>query len=141
MSNRQSTSSALSIDRLSNEELLRRGIAVYEPSKIEPPTPAMQAEDRVSWAPMYAEVPGIIYVLQAPPLMPVKIGFTRATELAHRLKGLQTGCPYSLKVIAQITGLPAREREIHALLATDRLTGEWFDWTPRVRAFVDSLTE
>jgi hypothetical protein len=123
-------------DRLSNEELYVRGIArLYKP----PPTPAEEAlQERLS-RPLPADIPGTIYVLQALPLLPVKIGFTRAGELGYRIKHLQTGCPYPLKVIAQTTGLPAREREIHKTLTADRLTGEWFDWTPRVQALIATL--
>lgn len=128
---------SLAIDRLSGEKLLELGIATR--FAVMPPTPAEKAEATFPAIRIAAEIPGIIYILQAPPIMPVKIGFTRAAELTYRVKSLQTGCPYPLLIIAQTTGLPAREREIHALLDADRLTGEWFDWTPRVRAFVESL--
>lgn len=128
---------ALEIDRMSNEEWLTRGIAVRVP--VRPPTPAEQAAEQRAYQRTRAGTPGIIYVVQAAPVMAVKIGFTRNAELAWRLKGIQTGCPYPLKVLASVKGLPAQEREAHALLSPYRLTGEWFDWTPQVQAFVGAL--
>jgi hypothetical protein len=126
--------SALARDRLSSEELLRRGLAVRYPVTASPPT---------FEPPLRPEIPGLVYVLQAPPLMAVKIGFTRKSrrEMHWRVKGIQTGCPYPLKVLARVKALPSQEREAHKLLAADRLTGEWFDWTPRVQAFVAALSK
>lgn len=133
--------SALAIDRMSGPELLRLGIVVPEGghNMRVPPTPAEEIETAMMARPCRAEIPGTIYVLQALPILPVKIGFTRARALRHRVTSIQTGVPYPLKVIARAKGLPAHEREVHAVLASDRLSGEWFDWTPRVQAFVQAM--
>lgn len=133
--------SALSLDRLSGPELLRRGIAVVEGGHaLLPPTPAEEQEAVMMPRPLPSEVAGIIYALQAPPTMPVKIGFTRASELGYRVKSLQTANPYPLRVVASSPGLSAQERAAHAALASFRLTGEWFEWTPEVSAFVAALS-
>lgn len=118
----------LAFDRLSNADLLTQGHA-----RIVPPLPQFR--------PLRSEIPGTIYVLQAPPVMAVKIGFTRAQCATIRAKGLQSGNPYPLKVIAQATALPAQEFALHRLLRAHRLEGEWFEWTPEVSAFVAAMAD
>ena len=144
MSNQPSTSrlSALAFDRLSGAELMRRGLVTFEGGhnmRVPTPLPPALMPAPVARAHVPAEIPGIIYVMQAPPLMPVKIGFTRAKRLQYRVASIQTGMPYPLKVLAKVKGLPSHEREAHALLADYRLTGEWYEWTPRVQAFVQAM--
>lgn len=136
--NPESTSS-LALDRLSSDELVRRGLAQVFPVARPAPSPEPEEDEQPAFRLVNADIPGTIYVLQAPPLMPVKIGFTRAERVEYRLTGLQTGCPYPLRVIARATGLPAQERRLHALLDAYRLTGEWFEWTPIVREVVDAI--
>lgn len=135
--NQESTSSraGFAFDRLSGDELLRLGLAEIHHAI----APSVSPEPE--FPPTKAETPGTIYVLQAPPLMPVKIGFTRAERIDFRIQCLQTGCPYPLRVIASATGLPVQERRVHALLAQYRLTGEWFEWTPAVRELVDQIAD
>lgn len=131
----------LEIDRMSPQRWIELGITQRVEAKPQPRHEQTPGEEYEASRPppyMASEAPGIIYVLQAPPLMPVKIGFTRTT-VSWRITSLQTGCPYPLKVIAQTKGPPAREREIHTALAAHRLTGEWFDWTPEVQAYVAGL--
>lgn len=121
---------SLSEDRLSNAEMLRHGIATL----VEPmPPPEV-------YPPARQEIPGTLYVLQAPPVTAVKIGFTRG-PVEIRVKSLQGANPYPLKVLAQATILPAGEFAVHRLLKEHRLMGEWFDWTPVVAAFVAALPQ
>lgn len=61
---------------------------------------------------------------------PTKIGHTG--DLDSRLRSIQTGHPYKLKIIATLNsgqwlGADALEYKIHTLLAPRRLEGEWFD--------------
>jgi len=127
----------LALDRMSNEALIKMGLATIIPAW----RSLSAVKSEAPWPPVAAEIPGIIYVLRAPPVMAVKIGFTRAAELAHRLKGLQTGNPYPLQIVTQARGLPAQEREIHKTLRLSRLTGEWFEWTPEVERFVEKFSD
>lgn len=82
---------------------------------------------------------GTIYVIQALADSPVKIGFTGSENTAPRLAELQTGNPYPLRVLVTARGTPDQERAAHAALAADRLTGEWFAWSPRVALFVAAM--
>jgi len=59
---------------------------------------------------------------------PVKIG--RASNVDKRLSQVQCGCP---QTIDQVISFPHRgheEREWHAHFASQRIRGEWFEWTP-----------
>jgi hypothetical protein len=82
---------------------------------------------------------GTIYVIQAMPGTPVKIGFTTHDDLTRRVAGLQTGNPHPLRVLACTKGKMRDERAIHAALSAERLTGEWFDWSARTIAFIDHV--
>lgn len=66
-----------------------------------------------------------VYVLEAPPLTPVKIGFTN--NVPARLASLQTGCPYPLRVRYVIPGNQTLETWLHRYMRSERLCGEWFD--------------
>lgn len=76
------------------------------------------------------------YFVQGVPLSPVKIG--RATDVASRLSGLQTGTPHELRVLLVLEG--DREAEMHDRFALHRIRGEWFEWCDEIRRFiVDNL--
>jgi hypothetical protein len=83
---------------------------------------------------------GVIYVVQGEPGSPVKIGFTQYADVSKRLSALQTGSVAVLRIIAQTPAYRQHERIIHAALAGDRLHGEWFSWSPAIRAFVEALS-
>lgn len=83
---------------------------------------------------------GTIYVVQALPLSPVKIGFTSKHPL-DRITELQIGNPHPLKILATVRGTMADERKIHKSLSSVRLTGEWFEWTDLTRDFVAFLSQ
>lgn len=69
---------------------------------------------------------GSIYFVQAVDGGPIKIGFSRNPE--HRLRGLQTGSPKELRIIALIPNKTRQlEREFHQHLAEHRMSGEWFE--------------
>jgi hypothetical protein len=84
---------------------------------------------------------GVIYVIQGLPDSPIKVGFSTDKALPARLATLQTGNPHLLRIIAHAKGYPRYERRAHAVLAADRMAGEWFAWTPRTEAFVRALSE
>jgi hypothetical protein len=57
----------------------------------------------------------------------VKIG--HSVDVKKRRDALQTGCPFTLRVINQWSSLRAQEieRKAHSILAKYRWAGEWFD--------------
>ncbi|MEO6381961.1 MAG: GIY-YIG nuclease family protein [Nitrobacter sp.] len=57
----------------------------------------------------------------------VKIGISKDVE--KRLRGIQTGCPYSVRLVKAWNTTRAREieRKAHQILARYRWAGEWFD--------------
>ena len=66
---------------------------------------------------------------------PIKIGVT-AGDPSHRVKGLQTGNPEKLAVIAKTRGGAALERAYHDIFSQNRLTGEWFKRTPQLEGLI-----
>ncbi len=77
----------------------------------------------------------MVYFIEAIGSGSVKIGTTKVGVDA-RLKGLETGCPHDLRVIATINGDEFVEKKIHAWLARHRLRGEWFRLNHDVRAAI-----
>ncbi|WP_423778692.1 GIY-YIG nuclease family protein, partial [Campylobacter jejuni] len=55
---------------------------------------------------------GIIYLINAKGTTKYKIGFSEINVL-QRLKGLQTGSPFELELIAQQPGTKETERKLH----------------------------
>jgi hypothetical protein len=70
---------------------------------------------------------GFVYFIAIgdPYITHVKIGFT-SKHPASRLKGLQTGCPFKMRLLGFIFGTEDMERELHDVLKIDRAEGEWF---------------
>lgn len=68
-----------------------------------------------------------IYLIGAREVPCVKIGVS--ADCSARLKSLQTGFPYELKLLRQIKHLDAKgiESLLHTLLKDYKLHGEWFD--------------
>lgn len=67
----------------------------------------------------------------------VKIGI--AGDVNRRLKKMQMGCPYELKVLAVIPGGAHMEKELHVRFLADRVTGEWFKRSDALLAAIDEL--
>lgn len=66
-----------------------------------------------------------IYFVQGVNGGPIKIGVTR--NVVQRLKGIQTGSPVRLKIVAFLPDAPrALEGDIHERYDEFRLEGEWF---------------
>lgn len=65
----------------------------------------------------------------------VKIG--HSIDVRKRLKGLQTGCPFTLRIANQWATTRAQEieRRAHSILAKYRWAGEWFDVPTQVASF------
>ncbi len=72
---------------------------------------------------------GTIYAIGAHGTPLVKIGCT-TTTVASRLKGLQTGQPFLLDLVAAVnveSDVQRIERQVHAFLEAQRRRGEWFE--------------
>jgi hypothetical protein len=83
-------------------------------------------------------VSGFVYFVQATNGGPIKIGYT-ASDPANRLKSIQTGSPFPLRVIASRAGTRFDEAELHDALAKQRLSGEWFDEADLMRAALERI--
>jgi hypothetical protein len=68
---------------------------------------------------------------------PVKIGV--AAEPVLRIRELQTGNPRELQVLAQCRGGEETEATLHSLFERERLQGEWFKRSSRVRTLIDMM--
>jgi hypothetical protein len=83
----------------------------------------------------------MIYFIQAIGGGPIKIGYT-STDPHDRLRGIQTGSPYKLRVLAVRTGNRSQEQALHHKLSEHRLEGEWFEPCKTVlEAIVDDLPQ
>ncbi len=74
-------------------------------------------------------VPGYIYLVQAVGTDKFKIG--RATDVARRIRGLQTGSPLKIRYVyhAYVHNANLCEMELHNKFSNQREIGEWFALT------------
>ena len=69
----------------------------------------------------------------------VKIGYSANVE--QRLKQLQTGNPYPLKLLLVLKGLKDTEKGIHEEFSGSRVNGEWFRYKSMLRYTINSIIE
>lgn len=70
---------------------------------------------------------GYVYFIQQDETQAIKIGYTETEQgLRQRLADLQTGSPYTLRILGRTPGTPALERALHVRFRKYRLSGEWF---------------
>ena len=76
----------------------------------------------------WSSKPGSVYILRAAKTNLYKIGASEK-DVSSRLKALQTGCPYRLSIFRSVAAdnCSRRENQLHALLTSYRMHGEWFD--------------
>lgn len=79
-----------------------------------------------------------LYLIQSDKTGSIKIG--RSDHPQIRLKQLQTGAAFELKLLAIIDGAGHLEKQIHKQLKEYRLQGEWFHWDI-LRYLDDFITE
>lgn len=79
---------------------------------------------------------GIVYFIECADR--IKIGFTKRT-VAKRIRGLTTGAPDDLKVLAAVEGSVPFERAIHKAAKQYRVRGEWFKNCPEVRDLMHDI--
>jgi len=75
-----------------------------------------------------------IYFIEAVGQDQIKIG--KADDPESRLKQLQTGSPSELTLLGIIVDKATRETELHAQFAEERIQGEWFHATERLRQYI-----
>lgn len=83
---------------------------------------------------------GFIYFVSTDeiPDFPIKIGWTKRHDHL-RLKQLQNGCPYRLKILAIVHALDHMESALHAKFKHLRMTGEWMRRAPDLMEYIDQL--
>jgi hypothetical protein len=67
----------------------------------------------------------------------IKIGWSR--NVAQRITQLQTGNPEPVQLLATTPGARTLERQLHTRFAAARLTGEWFQNTPEIHTYIQTL--
>lgn len=75
-----------------------------------------------------------IYFIFAAEVNRIKIGQT--TNVNMRLSSLQSASPCNLSLIAVIPGDHESESRLHERFAHDHFKGEWFVYSPRLRAYL-----
>jgi hypothetical protein len=114
---------------------LRSGSIVQKVSMAEVPTgflgPETQSED--------AQGGTFIYFIEAVGQDRIKIG--KADDPKARLRQLQTGSSVELRLLGATADQASREAEIHAAFAFERIHGEWFHATQRLREYIARVTE
>lgn len=94
---------------------------------VAPPTPPA--------APVLEVTPSFVYFIECGGF--VKIGV--AVNVEKRLASLQTGNPAPLTLLVAISGNEKMERELHKRFAVDRVQGEWFNFSPALKAYIGGL--
>lgn len=80
-----------------------------------------------------------VYVIQGDPETPIKVGI--ANDVHKRMKGIQTGYPWRLRLLFAIPGDQHLEWYLHQRLKGHRLLGEWFQPDPDFLDFVADLAD
>jgi hypothetical protein len=81
--------------------------------------------------------PSVVYFVRQGRKGPVKIGTT--TRIYERLKELETGTSFRLRLLASEPGDRDRERELHRRFAPAHMRGEWFWPTPELVDYIRSI--
>lgn len=84
----------------------------------------------------YSSSTRFVYVVQGDPGTPIKVGV--ANNPIQRMKGIQTGYPWRLRLLFVVPGDQHLEWYLHERLKGHRLLGEWFE---PVDAFLDYVAD
>jgi Meiotically up-regulated gene 113 len=77
---------------------------------------------------------GFVYFLERPSTGSIKIGFSATPE--RRFRELQTGNDEPLTLLCYLPADQSVEAKFHKMLAPDRLVGEWFAPSGKLRALL-----
>lgn len=83
------------------------------------------------------EAAGVVYFIREKGTGCIKIGKT--TDVRGRIKGLQTGSPQGLQLLAVVPGYTEVEDRMHRRFAAHRVSGEWFRPAAELLAFIDGV--
>jgi Meiotically up-regulated gene 113 len=75
----------------------------------------------------------VVYVVRAGEM--VKIG--KANDVKDRISVLQIGCPFPMEVLHLFEGYTELESKLHLKFKKFRSHGEWFHYSPKIRAFIN----
>ena len=79
-----------------------------------------------------------IYFVQAGEAGPIKIGRTQH-PIAKRLKSLQVGCPWPIRLLAIRSGNFLSETAVHRKFKDYRISGEWFLPDKEILDFIEEV--
>lgn len=79
----------------------------------------------------------MIYFIQAVGSGHIKIGLAR--DVKKRIRGLQTGSSYLLRIIGIIDAPDSLEKELHKKFAKFKIKNEWFRPDPELLAYIKSM--
>jgi hypothetical protein len=82
--------------------------------------------------------PDRVYFLECMELGLVKIGYS--SQLHIRIKELSALSPLTLRLIAAVPGGKAVEAAFHKAFSAERMHGEWFKFSDRIRVCTEHLT-
>jgi len=69
----------------------------------------------------------------------IKIGY--AEDPSKRIPSIQTSSPFRLEVLLIIDGDYSVEKKLHSKFQEFRVSGEWFDFTEEIKAFINENLE
>ena len=78
-----------------------------------------------------------LYAIEAPRYGAIKFGISANPK--DRLAEMQVGCPERLRLLGFIDGGLQLEREIHTILGSSRIRGEWFNCSDDMVSLVAGL--
>lgn len=81
----------------------------------------------------------IIYFISDTAETYVKIGITK--KLGNRVSMLQVGNPDKLKLLGTIKGTPETEYILHQICYPEKIRGEWFYLTHKVKGLISDLLQ
>lgn len=84
-----------------------------------------------------SDSPGFIYFVRAGQTNTVKIGY--ATDVEKRLSNLQCASHHELRLIGHLPGSRDDEAGWHQRFAKERIRGEWFKLSARLREGINDL--
>lgn len=82
-----------------------------------------------------AQYDGFVYFIEAEGSQRIKIGYSKDPD--GRIKSLQTGSPFPLKLLLAVPANQEKEAELHQQFADLRLDGEWFHAAKRLRDHIE----
>ena len=99
--------------------------------------PIKQAMEHIRWHSKQEQIK-FVYFIQTVDGKFLKIG-VGSGKVEYRLASLQTGCPLKLEAILTVPGAQRLERDLQQLFADERLVGEWFEYSERLKLLVSMI--